>query len=490
MSMPALTDHEFVDQFPTELFIGGKWVPASGGATFTVEDPATELSLAEVADAGGADALRALEAASTVQRDWSRTPARTRAEILRRAFELMIERTDDLARLVTLEMGKPVVEARGEVAYAAEFFRWFSEEAVRIEGGYAPMPEGGGRMLIMKHPVGPSLFITPWNFPLAMGTRKIGPALAAGCTVIVKPAEQTPLSMLALAAILVQAGVPKGVVNVIPTSHPAQATAPLFGDTRLRKVSFTGSTEVGRILLAQAAPHVLRTSMELGGNAPFMIFEDADLAAAVDGAILAKMRNGGQACTAANRFFVHVDVAEEFATALQSRFDQLTVGRGNDAQVQVGPLIDRAACEKVQRLVCDAISRGARRMATERSVPEKGYFTAPTVLLDTPHDADILREEVFGPVAPIVRFADEDEAVALANDSQSGLTSYVFTRDFARALRVSEALESGTVGLNRGLLSNPAAPFGGMKQSGLGREGGRSGIEEFLETKYVALMSE
>ncbi len=473
--------------FPAELYVGGEWTSAAGAGRFEVEDPATGEVICSVADAGPLDAVRALDAASEAWPSWRAVAASERASILQRAYELMIEEHASLARLVTAEAGKPAAEAAGEVTYAAEFLRWFAGEAIRIEGGYGPAPDGGSRMLLMRQPVGPCYFITPWNFPLAMGTRKIGPALAAGCTVIVKPAEQTPLGMLALAEIFERAGLPAGVLNVLPASEPGSLSATLLQDQRLRKLSFTGSTSVGRLLLTQASGNVLRTSMELGGNAPFVVFADADVDRAVEGAMLAKLRNAGQACTAANRFYVEESIAADFAQRLQTRFDQLRVGAGEDREVDLGPLIDRAGVEKVERLVKDALDRGARCLAAPRELPEQGHFTAPRVLLDVPRDADIMREEIFGPVAPIATFASEHEAVELANATEFGLASYVFTSDLDRGLRVSEALESGSVGLNRGLVSNPAAPFGGMKQSGLGREGGRVGIEEFLEVKHVAV---
>ena len=388
---------------------------------------------------------------------------------------------------MTLEMGKPLAEARGEIAYAAEFFRWFSEEAVRIDGGYAVAPNGQGRFLIMRQPVGPCLLITPWNFPMAMGTRKIGPAVAAGCTMVVKPAEQTPLSMLALAEIMQEAGLPDGVLNLITTTDPGAVIEPLIRDGRARKLSFTGSTDVGRKLLEQCASQVLRTSMELGGNAPFLVFEDADLDVAVDGAILAKMRNSGEACTAANRFYVHSSVVDEFARRLGDRMQAMPVGRGVDDGVVVGPLIDADAQAKVSALVADAVDRGAEVVVGGRALEGDGHFFPPTVLSNVPSDARMRHEEIFGPVAPIASFETEDEAVEAANDTEYGLVSYVFTRDLDRALRVSERLDTGMIGLNQGIVSNPAAPFGGVKASGLGREGGRLGLEEFLEVKYVAI---
>jgi succinate-semialdehyde dehydrogenase/glutarate-semialdehyde dehydrogenase len=418
---------------------------------------------------------------------WAATAPRERGEILRRAFELMTERADDLALLMTLEMGKTVAESKAEITYAAEFFRWFAEEAVRIGGGYAVSVNGQGRTLVMRQPVGPCLLITPWNFPAAMGTRKIGPAVAAGCTMVMKPAQQTPLSMLALAGILIEAGLPDGVLNVITTRSTGKVMEPLIRDGRARKLSFTGSTAVGRMLIEQSAEQVLRTSMELGGNAPFLVFADADLDAAVDGAMIAKMRNMGEACTAANRFYVHRDVVQEFSRRLAERMDALRIGRGTEDGVDVGPLIDGDQRGKVQELVGDAVDKGARVLVGGESVEGAGYFYRPTVLTDVPIEARLQREEIFGPVAPITPFSDDDEALAAANDTEFGLVSYVYTANLNRALRVSERLEAGMIGLNQGMVSNPAAPFGGIKHSGLGREGGSLGIDEYLETKYVAI---
>jgi succinate-semialdehyde dehydrogenase/glutarate-semialdehyde dehydrogenase len=480
-------EDKVVSSVPTGLLVGGQWRPATSGATFAVEDPSTGKVLTEVADASPADGLAALEAATKAQPGWAAVSPRERSEILRRGYELLLERQEELALLMTLEMGKPLAEARGEIAYAAEFFRWFSEEAVRIDGGYAVAPNGQGRFLVMRQPVGPCLLITPWNFPMAMGTRKIGPAVAAGCTMIVKPAEQTPLSMLALAEIMQEAGLPDGVLNLVTTSDPGAVIEPLIRDGRARKLSFTGSTDVGRKLLEQCASQVMRTSMELGGNAPFLVFEDADLDTAVEGAMLAKMRNSGEACTAANRFYVHSSVADEFARRLGERMQGLQVGRGVDDGVVVGPLIDADAQAKVSSLVADAVDRGAEVVVGGRALDGDGHFYPPTVLANVPGDALMRHEEIFGPVAPIVSFETEDEAVEAANDTEYGLVSYVFTRDLDRALRVSERLETGMIGLNQGIVSNPAAPFGGVKASGLGREGGRLGIDEFLEVKYVAI---
>jgi succinate-semialdehyde dehydrogenase / glutarate-semialdehyde dehydrogenase len=475
-----------IDAVPKRLFIGGEWRPASSGYTFAVEDPATGEPLCDVADGDATDALAALDAAASAQEVWAARPPRERGEILRRTYELRIERADDLALLMTLEMGKPVADSRAEIAYAGEFFRWFSEEAVRIDGRYTVEPGGSGRLFILRQPVGPSLFITPWNFPTAMGTRKIGPAVAAGCTMVVKPAGLTPLSMLALAQILTEAGLPPGVLNVVTTTRSGATTRPLLGDPRLRKLSFTGSTEVGRQLIAAAAPQVLRVSMELGGNAPFLVFEDADLDAAVDGAVVAKMRNIGEACTAANRFHVHESVADEFAARLAQRLGAMRVGRGTEPGVEVGPLIEPKARQKIAELVDDARDRGAKPLVGGQPLDGPGYFYAPTVLRDVRPDARLMREEIFGPVAPVARFATDDEALRDANDTEYGLVSYAYTRDLDRAFRIVERIETGMVGLNRGLVSNPAGPFGGVKHSGFGREGGYEGINEYLEVKYVA----
>ena len=481
------SEQAVLDAVPTGLFIGGTWRPAASGATLAVDDPATGKTLVEVANASPDDGRAALDAAVAAQPGFAALPPRERGEILRRAYELIMSRVDDLALLMTLEMGKPLAESKGEVAYAAEFFRWFAEEAVRIDGQYAVAPNGASRFLVMRQPVGVCLLVTPWNFPMAMGTRKIGPAVAAGCTMVIKPAQQTPLSMHALAAILAEAGLPDGVLNVVTTSSAGKVMEPLIRDGRARKLSFTGSTAVGRTLLEQAADKVLRTSMELGGNAPFVVFGDADLDAAVDGAMTAKMRNMGEACTAANRFLVHRSVADAFADRLAERMAALRVGRGTDDGVQVGPLVDAPSREKVVELVGDAVGHGATVRVGGDAVDGPGWFYRPTVLTGVPLDARLTKEEIFGPVAPISVFDTDDEAVAAANDTEFGLVSYLYTENLARALRVSEALESGMVGLNTGLVSNPAAPFGGIKQSGLGREGGSVGIDEYLETKYVAL---
>jgi succinate-semialdehyde dehydrogenase/glutarate-semialdehyde dehydrogenase len=472
---------------PKDLFIGGDWRPASAGGTLAVEDPSTGETLVAVADGHVDDALAALAAAADAQAAWAVHPPRERGEILRRAYDAIVAQSDRLALLMTLEMGKALAESRAEIAYAAEFFRWFAEEAVRIHGRYMVNTTGKGRILTMRQPVGPCVFVTPWNFPMAMGTRKIAPALAAGCTIVVKPAQQTPLSMLALAKILQEAGLPGGVLNVITAKHSGAVIEPLLKDARTRKLSFTGSTEVGRTLIEQSARQVLRVSMELGGNAPFLVFADADLDAAVDGAMLAKMRNVGEACTAANRFHVHESVAADFARRLAERMGALKVGRGTEPDTDVGPLIDESQRGKVTELVGDAVERGARVLIGGEHAPGPGYFFAPTVLTDVPDDARLLSEEIFGPVAPIATFSTEAEALAAANRTEYGLVAYVYTRDLERAFRVAEGIETGMVGLNQGVVSNAAAPFGGVKQSGFGREGGFEGIGEYLETKYIAM---
>jgi len=472
---------------PTDLWIGGEQVPATGGKTFPVRNPATGEVLIEVADARPEDGVRALDAAAQAQSRWASTPARERSEILRRAWELVIERRDDFALLMTLEMGKPLTESYGEVTYGGEFLRWFSEEAVRINGRYTQSPSGNGRILVTKEPVGPTLAITPWNFPLAMGTRKIAPAFAAGCTMVVKPAAETPLTMLLLGEVFRQAGLPAGVLSILPTSSSSKLTAPLFDDHRLRKVTFTGSTGVGKILLQQSATRVLRTSMELGGNAPFVVFADADIDEAVEGAMAAKMRNTGEACTAANRIHVDNAVRAEFVEKLTARMKALKVGPGDLDGTQVGPLITEKQRSSVAELVTDAVDKGAVVTTGGCNAAGEGYFYEPTVLADVPADARILKEEVFGPVAAVIGFDGEDEGVAAANDTEFGLAAYIYTENLDRALRVSSALESGMVGVNRGIISDVAAPFGGVKESGLGRESGSEGIEEYLEIKYIAL---
>ncbi|ABK72648.1 NAD-dependent succinate-semialdehyde dehydrogenase [Mycolicibacterium smegmatis] len=484
-----MTEHEnrVVSGVQKRLFIDGKWVDATDGATFDVLDPATGEVLCAVADASPQDGRAALDAAVAAQPEFAALPPRERADMLTGAFELLHERIDDLALLMTLEMGKPLAEARGEITYAAEFFRHFAAEAVRIDGGYQTAPAGGSRFLIARQPVGPCLLITPWNFPMAMGTRKLGPAIAAGCTSVIKPAHQTPLSMLALMDILSEVGVPAGAVNCVTAMDAGGVMEPLIRSGLARKLSFTGSTKVGRMLLEQCAEKILRTSLELGGNAPLIVFEDADLDEAVEGAILAKMRNMGEACTAANRLFVHSSVIDEFGRRLAERMAEMPVGRGTEDGVRVGPLIDEAALQKVTSLVDDAVKRGATVLTGGSAPSGPGFFYPPTVLSGVPRDAEMVGQEIFGPVAPLTPFDTEEEAVAAANDTEYGLVSYVFTNDLRRALRVAEALETGMVGLNQGIVSNPAAPFGGIKESGLGREGGAVGIDEFLETKYVGI---
>ena len=485
--MPAPTQKSVLDAVPKQLFIGGAWRDASDGSTLAVEDPATGRTLTDVADASVADGAAALDAAVKAQPAWAGTPPRERGEILRAAYQRITERADEFALLMTLEMGKPLAESRGEVAYGAEFFRWFSEESVRVHGQWATSPDGKTRLMTMKQPVGPALMITPWNFPLAMGTRKIGPAVAAGCTMVVKPAQQTPLTMLLLAQVLQECGLPDGVLNLVTTSHTGEVCEPLIRDPRLRKLTFTGSTEVGRKLVEQSAEQLLRVSMELGGNAPFLVFEDADIDRAVEGAMLAKMRNIGEACTSANRFYVHESVAEEFSRKFAARMSRLTIGKGTRKDVTVGPLIDAKAVAKVTELLDDAVAKGARVVTGGQPQRGAGYFFQPTVLADVPTSARLQKEEIFGPVAPVTAFRTEAEALRMANDTEFGLVAYLFTTDLSRAVRLSEALEYGMVGVNQGIVSNPAAPFGGVKQSGFGREGGFEGIEEYLETKYVGI---
>ena len=470
---------------PTGLWIGGEERPAS--STFDVLNPATDEVLISVGNATAADALSAMDAACAVQDTWAATPARERGEVLRSVFEMIIERADDFATLMTLEMGKVVAESMGEVKYGAEFFRWFAEEAVRIGGRYTPSPAGTGRIVVTKQPVGPCYAITPWNFPLAMGTRKIGPALAAGCTMIVKPAQETPLTMLLLAKLMTEAGLPSGVLSVLATNKPLEVTTALIDDGRLRKLTFTGSTGVGKALVKQSADKLLRTSMELGGNAPFVVFDDANVDAAVDGAMLAKMRNGGEACTAANRLYVANPLLEEFTDKFVKRMGELNLGNGLDPSAKLGPLINPNQLETVQELVDDAVEKGATVAVGGQAPGGPGNFYPATVLVDVPANARILKEEVFGPVAPIVGFDTEEQGIAAANDTEYGLAAYIWTESLDRALRVAEALEAGMVGVNRGVISDPAAPFGGVKESGFGREGGYEGIEEYLDIKYIAL---
>lgn len=483
----AVNVAQLLDKVETRLLIGGRWVDAEAGETFEVENPATGELVATVASGRVPDALAALAAAAAAQSEWARTAPRRRAEILRRGFELITERAEEFATLMTLEMGKPIKEARGEVTYGAEYLRWFSEETARHYGRFAQVPEGTVRMITTHKPVGPCLLITPWNFPLAMATRKVAPALAAGCTAVLKPAELTPLTSLFFAQTMIEAGVPAGVLNVVTAADPAEVSGPLIADSRLRKVSFTGSTRVGKLLLRQCADNVLRTSMELGGNAPFIVFDDADLDAAVDGAVAAKMRNIGEACTAANRLLVHESVAEEFGRRLAQRIAAMKVGNGLDETVAVGPLVEAKAVDSVAGLVADAVERGATVLTGGRRGSGDGHFYEPTVLVGVPRDARVASEEIFGPVAPILTFADEEEAWRLANATEYGLASYVFTADYSRMFRASDALEFGLVGFNSGVISNAAAPFGGVKQSGLGREGGAEGIAEYSTVQYIGV---
>lgn len=485
--MSTQNEQALLDSIPTGLFIGGEWIEGETGATFDVKDPSTNQVIRTIADATPEDGIRALDAAVAAQDEWAATAPRVRGEILRRAFDLVQARKEDLALLMTLEMGKPLAEARGEVAYGGEFLRWFSEEAVRISGRYGLNPEGTGHMIVSQRPVGPSFFVTPWNFPFAMATRKIAPALAAGCTVVIKPPALTPLTTIFFTTLLEEAGLPKGVVNVVQTSKSSALSAPIIADPRLRKLSFTGSTEVGRKLIAQAAEGVLRVSMELGGNAPFVVFDDADLDKAVDGALAAKFRNIGQACTAANRFIVHKDVAGEFAKRVTERVNGMKIGRGTEEGVAIGPLIDEDAVAKAGELVDDAVERGATLLAGGKALEGTGTFYEPTVLTDVVPGSAILREEIFGPVLAIATFETEEEAVRLANDTEYGLVSYVFTENLQRGQRMIDALETGMMGLNVGVVSNAAAPFGGVKQSGVGREGGFEGIHEYLSTKYTLI---
>jgi succinate-semialdehyde dehydrogenase/glutarate-semialdehyde dehydrogenase len=470
---------------PTGLWIGGEERAAK--STFDVLNPATDEVLVSVANATAADAVDALDAACAVQHEWAATPARERGEILRSVFDMIIDRADDFAMLMTLEMGKVLAESMGEVKYGAEFFRWFAEEAVRIHGRFTPSPAGTGRIVVTKQPVGPCYAITPWNFPLAMGTRKIGPALAAGCTMIVKPAQETPLTMMLLAKLIGDAGLPKGVLSVLPSNQPREVTTALIEDGRLRKMSFTGSTGVGKALLKQASDALLRTSMELGGNAPFVVFDDADVDAAVEGAMLAKMRNGGEACTAANRLYVASDLLDDFTDKFVKKMGDMTLGDGLDPSTKLGPLVNPKQVASVQELVNDAVEKGAKVAVGGQAPGGPGNFYPATVLTDVPPNARILKEEVFGPVAPIVGFDTEEQGVSAANDTEYGLAAYIYTESLDRALRVAESIAAGMVGVNRGVISDPAAPFGGVKESGFGREGGFEGIEEYLDVKYIAL---
>jgi succinate-semialdehyde dehydrogenase/glutarate-semialdehyde dehydrogenase len=483
--MTNSTETQLLEAVPNQLFIGGQWVAATGNKTLDVTDPATGKVIRSISDASAEDGMRALDAAVAAQDAWAATPARERGEILRRTFDLVQKHRDDIALLMTLEMGKPLSEAKGEVGYGGEFLRWFSEEAVRISGSFGNTPEGTGRMIVSQRPVGPSFLITPWNFPLAMATRKIAPALAAGCTVVVKPAALTPLTTLFLTKLFIEAGLPDGVLNVVTTSSSSAVSEPIIADPRLRKLSFTGSTPVGRTLIKQAAENVLRTSMELGGNAPFVVFGDADLDKAVDGAVLAKFRNIGQACTAANRFIVHSSVAAEFSSRLAKRVADMKIGRGTEDGINIGPLINAKAVDEADELVQDAIKRGATLVSGGQRVEGDGSFYEPTVVTGVLAGSDILREEIFGPVVSIIEFTEEAEAVRLANDTEYGLISYVFTENLARGNRMIDAVDTGMMGLNVGVISNAAAPFGGVKQSGIGREGGSEGIHEYLSTKYT-----
>jgi succinate-semialdehyde dehydrogenase/glutarate-semialdehyde dehydrogenase len=487
MAISATRENDLLATVPTELFIAGQWRAATEGRVFDIDDPSTGKVLLSIADAGPADGRAALEAAVQTQNSWATVPPRERGEILRRAFELVTARAEDFALLMTLEMGKPLDEARGEVTYGAEFLRWFSEEAVRVSGRYSVAPDGKSRLLVTKKPVGPCLLITPWNFPLAMATRKIAPAIAAGCTMVLKPANLTPLTSMLFAKVLEEAGLPAGVLNVIPTSTAGEVTGPLIKDGRLRKLSFTGSTPVGRQLLKDAAETVLRTSMELGGNAPFIVFEDADLDAAVEGAMAAKLRNMGEACTAANRFIVHESVADEFAAKFAQKMSARVIGRGTEETSTIGPLIDRKSRDKVHELVTGALAQGATALTGGDIVEGAGYFYHPTVLSGVRPESEILQQEIFGPVAPVTRFASEDEAIRLANNTEYGLAAYVYTRDINRSIRIGERIECGMLGLNTGVISNAAAPFGGVKQSGLGREGGTEGISEYQTIQYMGI---
>jgi succinate-semialdehyde dehydrogenase / glutarate-semialdehyde dehydrogenase len=476
---------KLLSSVPTGLWIGGEERP--GSSTFDVMNPATDEVLIAIANATPEDGIAALDAASAVQAEWAATPPRERGEILRSVFEAITARAEEFATLMTLEMGKVYAESLGEVKYGAEFFRWFAEEAVRIGGRYTRSPAGTGRIIVTKSAVGPCLAITPWNFPLAMGTRKIGPAMAAGCTMVIKPAQETPLTMLLLAKLMDEAGLPKGVLSILPTSKPGDLTTALIDDGRLRKLTFTGSTGVGKALAKQSSDKLLRLSLELGGNAPFIVFDDADVDAAVEGALLAKMRNGGEACTASNRFHVANAVRAEFTEKLVKKMGEYTLGNGLDESSKLGPLVNAKQVATVEDLVSDAVSKGATVAVGGVAPDGPGHFYPATVLADVPESARIFKEEVFGPVAPIIGFDTEEEGIAAANDTEYGLAAYIYTQGLDRALRVAEAIEAGMVGVNRGVISDPAAPFGGVKESGFGREGGSEGIEEYLDTKYIAL---
>ncbi|WP_102960268.1 NAD-dependent succinate-semialdehyde dehydrogenase [Mangrovicella endophytica] len=476
-----------LSSIPTDLLIGGRWREGSTGKRIDVLDPSTGAVIAGVADAGEDDALDAVAAAYEAGPAWAATAPRKRSEILRRCFELMIEQREQLAALISLENGKSLTDARGEVTYAAEFFRWFSEEAVRLNGDISRAPSGANRIVVQHQPIGVAVLVTPWNFPAAMATRKIAPALAAGCTCVLKPATETPLTAYALAALYAEAGVPDGVVNVLTTDRAGPLVSAMLHDRRVRKLSFTGSTEVGRKLLREAADTIVSCSMELGGNAPFIVFDDADLDAAIEGAMIAKMRNGGEACTAANRFYVQRGIIDAFSERLAARMGALKVGPGYEEGVECGPLINRGAVDRNAALVTDAVSRGATVLTGGQVIERDGFYFPPTVISHVGPDARMRNEEIFGPIAAITAFDTEDEVVTAANDTEYGLIAYVYTRDLARGLRVSERIEAGMIGLNRGLASDPAAPFGGVKQSGLGREGAHHGILEFCETKYIAV---
>ena len=489
--MPLLSTSEPLDidglMVPRQLLVAGNWQDASNADTVEVINPSDASVITDIADADVEDGLAAVDAAAAALPEWAASPPRRRAEILRRCFDLMTERSEQLAHLISLENGKALSDARGEVAYAAEFFRWYAEEVVRIIGDVSVSPSGANRILVQHMPIGVCVLITPWNFPAAMATRKLAPALAAGCTAVLKPATLTPLTTLAIAQLMIDAGVPAGAVNIITTSKTSDVMTPILADPRVRKLSFTGSTGVGRHLLRQAADNVLKCSMELGGNAPFLVFDDADLELALDGAMVAKMRNGGQACTAANRIYVQRGIHDEFAGRLAERMGAMRVGPGTDPGTEVGPLVDEPSVRKVDSLVRDAVSQGARLLAGGKAIDGAGYYYPPTVVTNVPLQARMVSEEIFGPVASVIPFDTEDEVIAAANDSEYGLAAYVFTEDLRRGLRVSERIESGMVALNRGLVSDPAAPFGGVKQSGLGREGAHQGLLDFTETKYIAL---